>query len=120
MKAAANHVATRATRLTFPVPARFSERTRTEERLVEVWKTAEPKNAQGKVNRFACELVRVEKVVEQPLFVTRPWEISDVLRVLAAGGWFNFRETEFDSPATRQFALDAQELFLEHLSEGVA
>lgn len=119
MKAAITR-ATRAARLTYPVPARFSERTRTYERVVEVWKTTEPKNTQGKVNRFACELVRVEKVVAQPLFVTRPYEVLDVLRVLAAGGWFNFRETEFDSPATRQYALDAQELFLEHLHEGVA
>lgn len=48
---------------------------------------------------------------EQKVFTTRPWTMKAALKHVAAGGWFNFTTTQFESFETKSQIVAAQELF---------
>lgn len=100
-------------RLTYPAPSRCHTRTSTENREKTYWTWPSKPKGYGQSDTPEGLLVRAK--YEQPVFTSYPYGEADVLRTLAHGGWFDFAVTDFDSPATRQFAQDAQRLFKEVL-----
>lgn len=96
--------------ISFSLPNRNSTLTGSTQIVKEFWKTAEKRKV-GSFLKFDFDLVKVKELCDQPLFTSQPWTAEAALRAIIGGGWFDFRNAEFESPETRQFALDAQELF---------
>lgn len=97
--------------LSFSLPHRASRCTgsRTEHRLA--W-TFHSKKRGTMHESHEVEMRRREVTVDQPMFVSQPWDVDTALRAILAGGWFNGSE-EFASKEVKAFAFEAQATFKE-------